>query len=1068
MLKIVSANFYKTILLCTFKSKIVTATVLFAFTAMQSNAQLTSAGIRGYVKAENGEELEKITVQAIHEPTKSVYSTVTQKGGTYNLPNLKSGGPYTLIISYIGFASDTLTNIQLSLGSTETINTVLQPLTTTLEDIVIRSNKKIIRRTGAGTSISKTQIENFPTISRSLQDFTRLSPQANGNSLSGTNYRYNNLSIDGAALNDAFGFTEPASGAGGSLASGTPGGLAKTQPISLEAIQEVQVEVSPYTVTLGNFTGGSINAVTRSGTNQLSGSAFFSGRNQLLTGPTADAKREPIQNFSDYQTGFRLGGAVIKNKLFYFTAIEIARRNEPVAFAPGSNGSAIPFELAKALYDTVLARYNYDLGSYRDVNLKINSDKFFAKLDWNLNNVHKLSIRHNYVQAFADNNERSANILNFGSQGFRHISKTHSAVFEAKSNFSNRLSNNLIIGFTHTKDERQLKGDFFPHIEITYNTANTIYLGAYREAAVYGLTLKTFELTDNLTFYRRKHTVTVGTHNELYNIDYRFLTAFNGRWAYRSAEDFFAERPSRIRGVYNLQNNDYQFNRNNPSASFRVFLLSQYIQDEFAVNKNFRLTAGIRFDFTAYPDRPAVNPDVTKTKGFENFSNSNNPYPQIAPRVGFNWNFDGKQQLVLRGGSGIFNGRMPFAWLAYPYYNSGTTYGNVDVRPTGTVPLINDVSQVAATYQPGIREINLLDNNYKLPQVFRNSIGIDWKTENGWSLSAEAVYTKTLHDVLYKTINLKDSTGRLNGTGDNRTVYLGSGNAQKINASFTNVFLLTNTNQGYRYQLSVTAGKRIKAFQFFTSYTYGVSKDISNGVRVSPQANWEFNQTILPNAPALSYSNFDLRHRSISSLQYNRKWKRSSVNMIFVYTLQSGSPFTYTYIGDINRDGSPNNDLIFIPRTQAESNLIDIKDAGGNIVTTAAAQWQQLNSYIERDAYLSKRRGQYAERNGARTPWNQQLDMKLIYSLQVGSKEERHTIGFSLDVFNLSNLISKSWGRQYYVPNILNSSYQLLTVARVNSSLQPELQFSNPQTTAWQYDALLSRAQGLLSIRYSF
>ncbi len=481
-----------------------------------------------------------------------------------------------------------------------------------------------------------------------------------------------------------------------------------------------------------------------------------------------------------------------------------------------------------------------------------------------------------------------------------------------------------------------------------------------------------------------------------------------------------------------------------------------------------RVTAGIRFDFTAYPDRPGVNRDVTKTKGLENYDNSSNPYPQIAPRLGFNWNISNKQQIVLRGGSGVFNGRMPFAWLAYPYYNSGTNYGNVDYRPTGVVPLINDVSQVAAMYQPGIREINLLDNNYKLPQVFRNSLALDWKTNNGWSFTVEGVYTKTLNDVLYKTINLKDSTGNLNGTGDKRTVYLGNGNAQKLNASFTNVFLLTNTKEGYRYQLSATVSKRIKAFQFVSSYTYGVSKDISNGVRVSPQANWEFNQTLLPNAPQLSYSNFDLRHRSISNLQYVHKWKRSSVNVIFVYTLQSGSPYTYTYIGDINRDGSPNNDLIFIPRNMGESNLVDIRNSGGTVITTAAEQWQQLNSYIDADDYLRTRRGQYAERNGARTPWNQQLDVKLMYNLHLGSKEHPHTLGFSLDVFNLSNMISKNWGRQYYVPNILNSSYQLLTVVRVNSSLQPELNFSNPKTTAWQYDALLSRAQGLFTVRYSF
>ena len=296
-------------------AKTLLVAVAFLLLSENSFAQVTGAGIRGSVKSETGEDLQKITIQAIHEPTKSIYSTVSQNGGTYNLPNLKSGGPYTVIFSYVGFVSDTIAEVQLSLGATETINSVLQPSTQSLNDILITGNRKIIRSTGSGISISKNQIETFPTISRSLQDFTRLSPQANGNSLSGTNYRYNNLSIDGAALNDAFGFTEPASGAGGSLSSGTPGGLAKTQPISLEAIQEVQVEVSPYKVTLGNFTGGSINAVTRSGTNAISGSAFFSGRNQLLTGKSADNKRTKIENFYDYQSGFRVGGAVIKNKL---------------------------------------------------------------------------------------------------------------------------------------------------------------------------------------------------------------------------------------------------------------------------------------------------------------------------------------------------------------------------------------------------------------------------------------------------------------------------------------------------------------------------------------------------------------------------------------------------------------------------------------------------------------------------------------------------------------------------------------------------------------------------------
>ncbi len=795
---------------------------------------------------------------------------------------------------------------------------------------------------------------------------------------------------------------------------------------------------------------------------------FFSGRNQNITGKSADAARSKIDNFYDYQTGFRIGGAIIKNKLFYFAAAEIARKSEPVGFAPGNAGAAIPFALAKALADTLTKRYGYNSGSYEKIDLQNQSNKAFLKLDWNINTTHKLSIRHNYVKAFADYGERSANVLNYQSQGFKHHSTTNSTVMEIRSNFAKNLSNNLILCYTQTDDNRETNGLFFPHIEITYNTANTIFAGTYREAAVYGLTLKTFEFTNNLTYNFGKHTFTGGIHNELYRVNYKFLTAFNGRWAYRSVDDFYANKPSRIRGVYNLTNNDYDYNRGIASANFRVLLLSQYVQDDIAINKKLQVTIGLRSDITEYPDRPSANPLVIATKEFTNYQNKNYAKPQLAPRFGFNWDVLGNKQIIIRGGTGIFNGRMPFAWLAYPYYNSGTTYGNIDIRPTGVVPLNSNVAQVAATYQPGIREINLLDNNFRLPKVMRSSLGIDVKTKNDWSFSIDATYTKTLYDILYKTVNLKDSTAALKGTGDNRTVYLGNGNQQKYNAAFTNVFLLTNTKDGYRYSVTASVAKKYKNIRVTTAYTYGVSKDKANGVRVSPQANWEFNQTINPNDPQLSYSNFDLRHRSISTFTYNKKWKNAATSVTLIYISQSGAPFTFTYIGDINRDGAPNNDLIYIPRNQAESNLADIKDGAGVVTNSATNQWNQLDAFISSDKYLSKRRGQYAERNGARTPWNNQLDMKISHSVFVGKKEKGQSINISLDVFNLSNLISKTWGRQYYVPNVLNSGYQLVTVARANTATPPELNFNSITTTPWQYDPILSRTQGQLSLRYNF
>lgn len=985
---------------------------------------------------------------------------------------MKSGGPYTIICSFTGFGNDTLRNIYLSLGDFYQHDFEMFSIVQQIGEVTVtasRNNTFNKKRNGAATNITKEQLAQLPTLSRSLQDFTKLSPQANGNSFAGTNYRYNNLSIDGAALNDAFGFTEPASGAGGSQATGTPGSLSRTQPISLETVQEVQVAVSPFNVTAGNFTGASINAVTRSGTNLTQGSLFFSGRNQVLTGKSADAERTPIANFYDYQTGFRIGGALKKNKLFYFLSAELARRQEPVLFAPGSKDASIPNEVAKAISDTLFARYKYKSGSYGDVFIKTQSNKFFARIDWNINEKHKLHLRNNYVSAFGDYLERGANALNFESQGYRHISKTNSTVLELKSNFSNKLSNNLIIGYTTVNDRRDIRGEIFPHIEITYNTANTIFAGAYREAAIYGLTLKTTEITDNLVFYRNRHTITLGTHNELYNIDYRFLTAWNGRWAYSSPANFFAEKPSRIRGVYNIGNNSYDFNKSASSANFRVLLLSQYLQDEWFVNKNFTLTGGIRFDITIQPDVEQPNPKVTSIPAFAQYQNKTNEKPQLAPRIGFNWNLLSNRNLQLRGGAGIFNGRLPFNWLAYPYYNDGKKYGNVDYRPAGAiVPLNSDLSQVAASYQPNITEINLLDNNFKLPQVLRASLGVDYKTANNWTFTLEGIYTKTIRDVLYKTINLKDSTTTLSGSGDNRTVYLGSGNQQKIGTGFTNVFLLTNTSQGYRYQLSASVSKSFKNTMSFTaSYTYGVSKDIANGARNSPQANWEFNQTILSNDPKLTYATADLRHRLLGVFQKQFTWKNASQTSIaLVYNLQSGSPYSYVYIGDINRDGSPNNDLVYIPSSQIDANLVDIKDANGNITLSAVQQWKDLSTYIQNDKYLRNKIGTYAERNGARTPWNQQLDFKISHSIPL--KNSTHSIQLSLDVFNLSNFISRDWGKQYFVPNLLNGNYQLLTLQSINSANKPSLNFNNPSSTPWQVDPFTSRAQGQLSLRYSF
>ncbi len=1041
------------------------------FLSTSNFAQITSATIKGVVTDEAQiESLPGANILAVHTPTGTQYGISTQIDGNYTLPNLRTGGPYTIIISFIGYQTDTTSNVFLELGVATLLDFQLKSDEQLLEEIKVVYSKNDLfegNQKGSATNIGKDKIERLPSLNRSLQDMTRLTPQGNANAFGGTNYRFNNLSIDGAANNDVLGFQEPSSGAGGSVASGTPGGLAKTQPISLDAVQEVQVSIAPFDVRQGNFTGANLNAVTRSGTNTLEGSVYTFGRNQALTGRSVDADRSKIEDFSDYQLGFRLGVPIVKNKVFGFVNYELARRSEPVLGVPGTAGSNIPLEVAQAVQDTFSQRYQYDVGTLGITNIETVSDKFFARLDFNIGTRHQLAIRHNLVKASADNLERGTRIFKYGSQGFTHHSRTNSSVVELKSTLSNTVSNHLILGYNHVEDNRSYDSRVFPHVEIDYNTSNTLFAGTYREASIYGLTLRTTQITDHLNIYKNKHTLTLGTSNEFNHLEYRFLTAWNGRWEYGSVEDFFNNQPSRIRGVYHYTDNDFDFNRNNPSADFNVALLSIYAQDEYRVNPQLTLTVGIRADMQLHPDKVPLNPEVVNTPEFAHFDNEFGGVPQINPRIGFHYRLEENKKKQLRGGIGWFTGRIPFAWYAYTHYISGLTYGNIDIKPNGeTFELIEDLSQLQSL-QPGLTEINLVDNDFKLPRVLRTSLAYDTELANGLRMTLEGVFSKTLEGIQFKSINLREQVERYEGA-DNRYYYTASGSDKKINPNFTNVFLLTNTHKGYQYNLTASLQKEWNNnLRATAAYTYGESKDISNGVRNSMAANFNVNQAVYSNAPDLAYSNFDLRHRFIATMDFVKNWSdRQQTYISAVFNAQSGSPFSYIVSGDLDRDGSSRNDLVFIPSNSSEIQLQPILDEVGNISISADTQWQQLNDFIENDAYLRENRGGFAKRNGARTPWNYQVDLRLAHRIGFNNKNQQ-TLELTLDIFNFTNLIHRSWGLQYFVPNVSNASFQLLDLEGTEDN-QPVYQFNNPNGTPWQIDPIKSRWQAQLGVRYSW
>ena len=1128
--------------------------------ARLASAQVTTSAINGRVISDKNEELIGVTVVATNVPTGVKRGTATEADGHFTIPNLTPGGPYTVTVSYVGYKEQSVSNVYLTLGNTARLNFTLAAEAQALNEVVVVGSTQATK-TGAGTNVGRAALQQLPTISRSIQDFTRLDPRNNNNSFAGSSFRYNNITLDGAVNNDAIGFSPSLGGQSGS--SGLPGGSARANPISLDAIQEIQAQVAPFDVKLGNFTGGSVNAVTRSGTNDFHGSLYAYGRNQAITGKSVDGADTKIgASYYDHQQGFRIGGPIIKNRLFFFVNGETSRRTEPQFYGAGQPGSPVTPELAQLIASKLQTTYGYDVGAYGDYNIYANSDKLFGRLDFNLNDKTSITLRHNFITATASNLERSGSLFKFGSQDFNQHNIQNSTVLEVKSNFSNALANNLILGYTNIHDYRDLlngQSSLFPSVQINgvgttvgtagtssyYAGSNQILLGSDREASIFNTRQKTFEVTDNVTFYKGAHALTLGTHNEFYHIDYGFINSWNGRIEYNNVAQFLADQPNRIRGTYNKTDNSYDYNYNNPSAAFNISFLSAYLQDEWTINDRLKITPGIRFDIATLPTKPALNTGLVnnpandartlnQTYSHTAWQDLNNQYLgqlQVSPRIGFNYDANGDGSFVIRGGSGFFTGRVPFAWFGYAYYNNAVNFNSVDlnnIQTTGTAPNAttgvgpgtvyklsqnpNQIySQLPASAQ-STTEVNLIDNNFKMPKVWRSSLAFDFKLASGTRFSVEGLYTKTLQDVKFENINLVDNVTYFAGNGSPDGLggpiysprYAGytypgtTSAATRVNTGFSNAFFLTNTQQGYRYQFTGSVGQSLLDLLDVTAaYTYGVSKDISNGIRNSPQSNWELNPALNVNDPALAYSNFDLRHRFVATLNLHKSLGQGRFTGYFtsVLTYASGSPFTWVYNNNFLGNGQQNVQLAYVPGSASDIVLVSrsatavtAANPNGYVAENNGAQYAALNSFISNDPYLSTRRGQYAERNAARTPWNNQADVRLMLEAKLGKLQPneagqtptQHAIQVSFDIQNVGNFLNNSWGRQYFVPNTFNSTLgtglaqaafadaagNISGTYNATTFNRPAFTFSSPAT--YSIDQLASRWQGQLGVRYLF
>jgi len=1061
--------------------------------AMMSTAAfaqgVTTSSINGKITDSKGEVLPGASVVMVHTPTGSNYGNISDAEGFVRIPNMKVGGPYKLTISYIGYQTFTQDDIYLSLGKTQKINVVLNEDATQLAEVVVTSGQGEVfdgNINGAETTISEKQLMELPNASRGINDFVRLTPQAaftsgGGISIAGTNNRFNSIFIDGATSNDVFGL------AGNGQNGGQISGLSL---ISMDALEQIQVSVSPYNVTLGGFSGGSISAVTRSGTNNFSGSVYYLMRNQSLAGKTPGflevdgTEREKLDNFTAKTYGFRLGGPIIKDKLFFFVNAEIQRDETPSPFDFNTYGGGVTRAELNSLISAVNAM-GYDPGGFEGTKSELEAEKFLVKFDYNLNDNHKITLRHSYNngQNFSPSRSSTSRIR-FANAGVFFPSKTNSTAIELNSNFNNK-SNKLIIGRTSVEDNRDPLGNPFPYVDIR---AGDIELGSEQFSTGNLLEQTIFTLTDNFTLYKGKHTWTFGTHNEYYDMNNVFIRQNFGAYRFDDIAGFLANTPTQFDRSYSLVDNTTG-DATDAAAQFKALQLGFYVQDEIQINDKLKLTAGIRLDIPMFLDdpvddgyfnstaAPAIEAAGYDLKGAEAGSA---PSAQllIAPRIGVNYDLNGDQTTQIRGGIGIFTSRVPFVWPGAMYNNNGATVGGTRQFSGLTFnpdplnqPTLGDFGGTDDIPQG---QMDLFAKDFKFPQVLRTSIAVDHKLPGGIIGTAEFIYTQTINNVFYENVNLAPSTENFGGTPDTRPIFTNG----SIDSSYDRIILGSNTSKGYTTNTTFSLQKQFDSgLSASVSYNFGKANSIFEGTSSQNSSQWRGVYAIDGrNTAPVGRSDFDAASRILASISYRKEYAGFMASTISLfYNGQSGSPFSYTYnSGRMTGEDSRERALIFVPNTQNDINLVDI--SGG---PTAAQQWTALNNYIAGDKYLSERRGKYAERNEARTPFTNIIDLKFIqeFSLEANNGM-KHSLQFSFDIFNFTNLLNKDWGNRWGTPDGSGTSIELLNyegnITGSGGETIPTFSFSDGISD--KEDILTKDDSGLISsrwqmqfgIRYSF
>ncbi len=1030
-------------------------------------AQVTTSSMNGRVTDEKGVPMTGAAVVATHEPSGTVYGVVVNQNGQYTINGMRSGGPYKVEVSSLGYNTIVFKDVTLQLAETYNLNATLKESTEFLEQVVVIGSAKSKfsnEKTGAATNINNSQISSLPTVSRSITDVTRLSPYGgNGMSFAGADGRTANFTVDGANFNNNFG-----------LSSNLPGG---GSPISIDAIEELQVVISPFDVRQTNFIGGGVNAITKSGTNTFKGTAYVYHKNENLRGDTIGGEQISGARAKDRTTtyGFTLGGPIVKNKLFFFVNFEYVKtptianrwRGSEDGVADANNYiSRTKLSDLQKVSDFVKQKYGYDTGSWTSFPADESNMKLLARIDWNINEKNHLAVRYNYTLnkgwnapngTSMDGGTRASGYrtsqysMSYANSMYAIDNLVHSVSVDLNSRINDKVSNQFLATFSKLDDVRDTHSSEFPFIDILDgNGQNYIALGYELFTWNNAVHNTVANVRDDITWYLGNHKITGGLRYEYQLADNAYMRNGSGYYRYRTLDDFLNGAEPEIVNLTYGYNGD-----KNPAATVRFHQAGIYAQDEWSATDKFKLTYGIRFDGLFFDNGDLVTNNAIKALTYypkaydfkaKHIDTGKWPETQvsISPRVGFTWDVLGNKDLKLRGGTGLFVGRLPLVFFTNMPTNSGSVQYQAQINASnaakkgfsmsefagGLVTNSNGKATVDALYNKLIglgypanytskdgtvpSSISAVDSKFKMPQVWKTSLAVDYSfpTSFPFSMSVEGIYNKTINGVMISDWSIKDVRGfaKFNGV-DNRPIY------PDDFRNGTKAFILENTNKGYGYSASATVNMTpIPELNIMAAYTHTVSKEITSMPGSAAESAFTYVPTYAgPNNIKLHNAINVIPDRFVASVTHN---DHCGNHFSLIYeTWKGSSNYSFMTTNDMNGDGYA-YDAIYIPT--------DAQVANNEFRFVSDNDRDRFMAFVHKDKYLSKHQGEYAEAYSVYSPWVHRFDFSYKHDFKVKAGKTTNILQLGFDIKNLMNLFNSNWGVMKIINPEIGSEARIL------------------------------------------